>query len=198
MAARGGVEQQLGRVQQEVGVAPGDEVVRHRALRAASSLEPLARRLGAASSSRKLPRPSTSSRWMRTPSQSSSRRLFSTTTSVPQRRVQRLAQGRRLADRHAPVVAHARAGLVGAAVLDQLGVAGVLLAQLEAAVRAAEVGVALGDLAAILGAQLKRQLERAARIRVAGLDLEVALRGCQWGIEANRFRAHAAKPRACG
>ena len=77
------------RVEQQVRVARGDQV---RVLDAQLGAQPLdllvlggevGARLGPASSSTNVPRFSTSSMWMRTPSQISSRRRFSTMTSVP-------------------------------------------------------------------------------------------------------------------
>ena len=79
-----------------------------------------------------------------------------------ERGVERLAQGVGLADRHEPVLAGPRARLVRAPVLDQLGVARRLLAQLEPAADAVEVGVALRDLAVVLGAERRARAPASA------------------------------------
>src|SRR6185503_4197632 len=90
--------------------------------------------------------------------------------------VERLADRGRVLDRDDPVSALARVGCVGPLVGDELGAAGVLLAQLEAAVRGGEVRVALAQLAAVLGAERAGALERALGVRVAGLELDVTAR----------------------
>jgi hypothetical protein len=91
-----------------------------------------------------------------------------------ERGVERLVQGRAVLDGRDPVAALARLGRVGPAVLDQRGAAGLLLAQLEAAVGDAEVRVALGDHAAVLRPHVEADPQRAFRIRVGRLELDVA------------------------
>jgi hypothetical protein len=95
-----------------------------------------------------------------------------------ERRVERVAQPRRVGHRHDAIVARPGAGGVGSLVGDQLRAAGLLLTELEPSPRAREVGVTLFDRAAVLGSEGQRRLERPRRIRVASLQLEVA-QGCR-------------------
>ena len=120
------------------------------------------------------PARATRSRWMRTPSHSSSRRSLSTTTSVPSAASSASRSASRVLDGRDPVAALARLGGVGAVVLDQRGAARGLLAQLQAAVAHAEVGVALDEDPAVLGAELQADLQRALRVGVGRLELDVA------------------------
>jgi hypothetical protein len=90
---------------------------------------------------------------------------------------ERLARRRRVGNRRQPVAALASLGRVGLLVGDEVRVAGLLLAELQTAVRRREVGVALHDDAAVLRAQGKRAAKRAPRVGVTRLELDVAA----WG-----------------
>jgi hypothetical protein len=64
---------------------------------------------------------------------------------------------------------------------------GLLLAELEPATRYLEVGVALGDRAAIRGPERTANLKRCGRVRIGRLQLDVAPR-----------RLHGGRHRLCG
>ena len=130
------------------------------------------------SSSMKLPRPFTTSRWMRTLCHSSRWRSFSTTVEHAERGLQRRFQRLRVVDRGEPVARLARLVGVHAVVLDQRRAAGLLLAQLQPARVHAEVRVALAEDAAVVRSQADDDGQRALGVRVGRLELDVAARRC--------------------
>ena len=95
----------------------------------------------------------------------------------PERRVERVAQCRRVADLGQAVRARARLVAVRSHVGDQarpgFAAAG-LLAQLQPPARTGEVGVALGQHTLVGSAERERALERRGRIGVTRLELDVA------------------------
>ena len=131
-------------------------------------------RSATASSSTNEPSPVTSSRWIRTVSHSSRCRRFSTTTSTPSVSVS--AASISVRRRHHAVRGHAHLGVVGPHVGDQVRLPRLLLAQLQPPGGDAEVRVALHDHALVRGPERQRALERARRVRVDGLELDVAAR----------------------
>ena len=105
------------------------------------------------------------------------------------RRRERGEHALRVGHRHDAVARHPHLGGVRPLVGDQVGLARLLLAQLQAAVGDAEVGVALDDHAAILGAERERALERARRIGIERLQLHIAAR------LAHRVRGYSVRAR---
>jgi hypothetical protein len=99
------------------------------------------------------------------------------------RRFERGAQRDPVMDDDESVAAFSLLGLVGALELDQVALAGCLLAELEAAVYDVEVRVALPDLAVILGVQRPADFQRTRRRGITSLELHVptekALAGCR-------------------
>ena len=122
-----------------------------------------------------VPRPRDRSRWMRTPSHSSSRRSLSTTTSVPSAASSASRSAAGVLDGRDPVAALARLGpRRRGAYWISAAPPGRLLAQLQPAVGDAEVGVALDEHAAVLGAELEADRQRALGVGVGRLELHVA------------------------
>ena len=141
------------------------------------------------SSSTKLPRSLTRSRWMRTLCHSSRWRSFSTTASVPRLASSASHSAARVVDGHEPVAALARLVGVDAVVLDERGAAGLLLAQLQAPGVDPEVRVALVQDAAVARAQTEHDGQRALGVRVGRLELDVAARRSHLMHDTSTFRA---------
>jgi hypothetical protein len=93
-----------------------------------------------------------------------------------ERGVERVAQRLGIRRRSEAIPARARLGAVRALVGDEVGLARLLLAELEAPAGRGEVRVALDQDAAVLRSGRQRQAQRALGLGVAGLELHVATR----------------------
>jgi hypothetical protein len=94
---------------------------------------------------------------------------------------ERLPQRVRVGDGNEDVVGRARVGLIGAGILDELGRGAFDLAQLQAAVRDREIGVALDQQPCRTGAQRREASPRRLRVRAARFDLDVGRRDAPCG-----------------
>jgi hypothetical protein len=98
----------------------------------------------------------------------------------PDRGGERGGEHRPVFDLDDPVAALALLGFIGALELDEMRFARTLFAELQATVGHIEVCVPLPDLAVVLGPDLAAYLERAVRVGIERLALDVSPRSLCW------------------